>query len=72
MNVSEQKIQALWDEFLSIESEEERRRIIFEDVKKRKPKYKILAEDSPWDFFIELGGLESDIVPTDNWAFEYT
>ena len=72
MNVSEQKIQDLWDEFLSIESEEERRRIIFEDVKKRQPKFKILAEDSPWNLFKELGGIESDIGPTDNWAFEYT
>jgi len=72
MNLSEKEIQDLWDEFLSIESEEDRRRVIFKDAKKRKPKFKILADQSPWDFFIELGGIESDIVPTDNWAFEYT
>lgn len=70
--VSEEEIQALWEEFLSVEETDDRRNIIFEDIKKRNPKYKILAEDSPLEFFIELGGNEYDIEPTHNWAIEYT
>ena len=72
IKLSEEEIQDLWDEVLSIEDIDDRRKLIFADAKKRRPRYKILAEKSPFDLFLELGGIEWDIVPTHNWAFEYT
>jgi hypothetical protein len=67
-----EEIQALWDEFLSIEEIDDRRRIIFEDTKKKRPKFKALAENNAFELFTELGGSDSMIEVTENWAFEYT
>jgi hypothetical protein len=61
----------LWETISLIENFEERIILIFKDTKKKKPIFKILAEENPYRLFKLLGGDESE-VNLCNMAFEYT
>lgn len=67
----EKNIEQLWLELESIEPIDERRISVFKDTKKKKPKYKKLADADVYRFFEILGGNEIDVEQTHNWAFEY-
>ncbi len=62
----------LLNELLSIDDIEKRKEIIFNDISKRNPKYKIIAQDDPYKLFDALGGDEDEVIRTHNWAYEYT
>lgn len=68
----EQKIELLWSELMSIENIYDRRAFIYQETKKKKPKYKILADEEPYRLFEFLGGDESKVDNLKKWVWEYT
>jgi len=66
-----QEIEKNWEIISSISNIEERIIHIYNDVKKKRPKYKKIIEENPYRLFKLLGGDESEIIKK-NWAFEYS
>ena len=66
------EIKALFEEISAIAEIEARKKIIFEDLKSKNPKFKKLADSNPKQFFKILGGKISEVEPTNDWAIEFT
>jgi hypothetical protein len=67
----QEKIETLILELEKIEPVSRRISLIYEDVQKKNPRFKILAEEDPYRLFDLLGGDDSDISKC-NWAKEYS
>ena len=63
-------LEIIWSKLESIGSIDRIREVIQEDVKLKKPAYKILSETDPQRLFDILGGNDFEIE-MNNWAFEY-
>ena len=64
-------LKKLWDTLESVESLEDRVRIIHKDIAEHANFFKPLAEEDPYRLFKLLGGEVLDATRT-NWAIEYT
>jgi hypothetical protein len=69
MNKSDLEI--IWSKLESIDSTDRIRQLIHDDVKSKKPVFKILSETDPQRLFVLLGG-DNFEIEMNNWAFEYT
>ena len=63
-------LEIIWSKLESIGSIDRIREVNQEDVKLKKPAYKILSETDPQRLFDLLGGNDFEIE-MNNWAFEY-
>jgi hypothetical protein len=64
-------LEIIWSKLESIDSTDRIRQIIHDDVKLKKPVFKILSETDPQRLFVLLGGDDFEIE-MNNWAFEYS
>lgn len=64
-------LEIIWSKLESIDSKDSIRKVIQDDVKSKKPVFKILSETDPQRLFEILGGYDFEIE-MNNWAFEHT
>lgn len=66
------RLESLFNELQSKDDVEVRKLMIFHDSTKKRPRYQAIAASDPYRFFKLLGGKLDNVMPTHNWAYEYS
>lgn len=71
-NKADETLEELLEELMVMRTIEERRRAVSKDIKSKKFRYRLIAENDPYQFFNLLGGDDNDVSPTHEWADPWT